>query len=81
MGREFGMKRRHSKQYNVHHRRPKCYNGSNDPNNLVVVKKSHHFAFHQLFSENGHAMDVHAIARTLNDTWIDPRYKLVVERR
>lgn len=52
-----------------HHRRSRHQNGTNDPENL--------FAFHTLFWDG----EPHRVAKILNDTYIDPNFKLVVVKR
>ena len=61
----------------IHHRRSKHHNGDNSPDNLSRVPKTKHQSFHHLFFSG----EPHNVARILNDTWIDPRYLLVVVER
>ena len=65
--------------YNWHHRKPKVHGGSGKINsgNMVEVRVDEHRAFHLLFG-TVHAKD---IARILNDTWIDPEWKLVAVKK
>jgi len=60
-----------------HHRKCKSNGGTYAKRNISKVKPTEHQAFHILFS-NG---DTFRIADILNETWIDPDYKLVVIRR
>lgn len=69
------MKKRKEREYDVHHRKPKCLGGSDEPSNLSRVLLTKHRAFHQLF---GHGGDVRLIAKQLNDIWLDPKYQFVV---
>ncbi len=60
-------------QVDRHHRRPRSRGGSNHPNNISVVRRSDHKAYHRLFSN----MLPDELAAMLTDTWIDPDYYLV----
>jgi hypothetical protein len=66
------MKRANSR----HHRRARVHGGKNG-DNVVMVDQRLNRAYHQLFGPG----DVHHIAQTLNETWIDERYVLVVQLR
>ena len=59
----------------VHHRRCKSNGGRNQPENLVYVDQLKHRAWHILFGN----MKIDQIAYVLNNTWIDPRFKLIVQ--
>jgi len=59
-----------------HHRKPVKNGGSDHPNNISLVSKTKHQAFHTLFG----TMDPQGIADELNNTWIDPNYRLIVVR-
>ena len=58
-----------------HHRRPKENFGSDDESNISYVTEKRHRAYHILF---GSGANVHAIAKQLNEVWIDPAFRLVV---
>ena len=62
---------------NRHHRLPKSRGGTDKfpPNNISVVLKRHHQMYNELFGTNPTA---HQVAKILSDTWIDPRYVIVV---
>lgn len=60
-----------------HHRMPKSKGGEDDYNNISIVPKHYHRAFHLLFS-NGTPYEV---ANILNAVWISPDYELVVRRK
>jgi len=62
---------------NRHHRKCKSNGGDYSKRNISRVKMDEHQAFHKLFLNN----DTYGIARILNETWIDPDYKLVVIRK
>ena len=62
---------------NIHHKKPISLGGTNHPDNLVRVKRSLHSHWHSLF----HTMSPEEIAKEINRTWLDPEFKLVVERR
>jgi len=66
-------------EYNWHHRKPKKIGGSGRLNsgNMVEVRIDHHRAFHLLFGIES----VPEIARILNETWIDPGWKLVAIKK
>ena len=59
-----------------HHRIPRSRNGSNKKSNIAIVLKSRHQAFHFLWG----VMSVFEIAEDLNKNWIDPSYRLIVEK-
>jgi hypothetical protein len=44
---------------------------------MVTVPVSKHIAWHILFKN----YDVHAIATVINETWLDPDFVLVVQRK
>lgn len=60
-----------------HHRKCKSNGGTRIKRNISKVKPTEHKAFHILFSNK----DTYGIAEILNETWIDPDYKLIVVRR
>ena len=62
-------------QKNRHHRKARSNGGKSNQGNVVRVNKDLHDSFHHLF---GNAT-VHEIAKILNDTWINPDYKLIVK--
>lgn len=62
---------------NRHHRKCKINQGNNSVENISIVPVHKHRAFHILFG----TACTHEIARILTEIWIDPRFKLVVERR
>jgi hypothetical protein len=57
-----------------HHRKCKSRGGTRANGNISKVKPTLHEAYHHLF---GNA-DTFKIAEILNDTWIDPSFKLIV---
>lgn len=62
---------------NNHHRKCKSNGGTRAKRNISRVKMTDHKAFHQLFSNR----DTYEIARILNETWIDPDYRLIVVKK
>ena len=61
-----------------HHKRPRSLFGTNEPNNLIYIKATHHTAWHTLFKNFG----PHRIAKLINKLYLDPDYEfVVVERR
>jgi hypothetical protein len=60
-----------------HHRKCKSNGGDTSPGNMVLVQDQKHKAFHLLFQN--HPAEI--IAEILNQTWIDPQFKLIVRRR
>jgi hypothetical protein len=64
-------------EFDTHHRRPK-FRGGKGGRNIVKVRCVEHRAFNTLFPNSP---DVHQIAKILNDTWIDERFRLVVVTR
>lgn len=69
--------RRLDRNHDRHHRRPQAQGGAGS-DDVVIVPKHLHRAWHALF--NGF-LDPHDIAKIINDTWLDSRYVLVVRRR
>lgn len=62
-----------------HHRLGKS-NGGTDTfpeNNVILVPRRKHQRFHTMFG----SMTVEQIVAELNEVWIDPRVKLVIEER
>jgi len=72
------MGKPHEKQLTRHHRKPRAKGGNDLPTNISMVTTKKHESYHILF---GHGGDVEETARILNETWIDPEYKLVVVRK
>ena len=68
---------RKDKMKQKHHRLPKSRGGKATPENLSLVPKHCHRAYHLLFDVH----NVYEVARILNKTWIDCRYVLVVRKR
>lgn len=61
--------------FNKHHRLPRSRGGSSSSANISIVPKRHHNIYNELFGSNPTA---HEVAKILSDTWIDPRYVIVV---
>lgn len=59
--------------YNRHHLVPRSNGGTDDPENISVVPRHLHKAWHLLFSN----MSPTDIANAINDKWISKEYKLV----
>jgi len=59
-----------------HHRKARKNSGTNDQSNISMVPRKHHEAFHILFKTDS----VYKIAEKLNNIWIDPEYRLIVEK-
>jgi hypothetical protein len=64
--------------YNKHHRLPRSRGGTDNPDNISIVRKRHHLIFNELFGSNPTA---HEVAKILSDVWIDPRYEIIVRRK
>jgi len=62
---------------NRHHRKCKINGGSNTKRNISIVKKTEHQLFHAFFG----TLDTFGIAQKLNETWVDPSFKLIVVKR
>lgn len=60
-----------------HHRKPRALGGGNDPRNISLVSRKKHQSFHTLFG----SMTVQAIARELNQVWLDREFVLVPVKR
>lgn len=60
-----------------HHRRCRSRGGSSRPENISIVARKYHEAWHVL-TENRHPID---IARMLTEVYIDPEWMLIPVRR
>ena len=60
-----------------HHRVQRCRGGSNNDDNISLVTKTKHRAYHTLFKN----MTVHQIANELSEVWIDPQYEIIVQKK
>lgn len=60
-----------------HHRKPRSLGGTRQKGNMSKVSSSKHEAWHTLFQN----YTPEKIAQIINDVWLDPDFKLVVERR
>lgn len=60
-----------------HHRKCKSNGGTRIKRNISIVKPNFHQAYHIMFAN----ADTFGIAKILNETWIDPDYKLIVVKR
>jgi hypothetical protein len=65
------------KHTHKHHRRPRSQGGGNEPENISVVNRDKHDAWHFLFKN----YNPEQIAIIINNVWLDPRYKFVVKKR
>ena len=64
--------RKKNVEMDTHHRVPKVRGGKGG-SNTIRVRRVLHIAYNQLFS----TLDPEGVAKVLNETWIDPHYKLV----
>jgi hypothetical protein len=62
----------------LHHRKPKSLGGTRERRNIALVPEHKHKAFNLLFTGNPTPWK---IATVINETWIDPDYEVVVQRR
>ena len=62
---------------NRHHRKPKSRGGGNGDRNISVVPIAQHQAWHTMFAN----MEPWDIAERINQVWLDPGYRFIVERR
>lgn len=71
------MKKKAKTDY--HHRLPRSRGGTDffPEGNLVRVNKVRHANWHRLWADRS----LEEIVDEMNELWIDPRYKLVIERR
>lgn len=60
-----------------HHRRCKSNGGHNGPNNISIVERVKHNAFHTLFGNK----TTEEITEVLNRVWINPNYMLIVKEK
>ena len=66
-----------SRNQSRHHRRSKYEQGSNNPENISIVTKNRHRAFHLLFRHG----NPQYIAEQLNKIWLDPAYEVVIRKK
>lgn len=59
-----------------HHRRPRSIGGTNAGNNISLVHRDEHMAWHRLFKN----FSAQAIAEIISSTWLDPKYKMLSVR-
>lgn len=77
-------RRNRLRRTNKHHRLSRSRTGGIPNNgtvngipNVIIVDYKRHQWFHNMFPDT----NPHAIAETLNETWIDPTYKLICVKR
>jgi len=61
----------------VHHRKQRCFGGGDGPANTSEVPCRKHVAWHILFDKK----TPEEIVKEINEIWIDPQYKFVLESR
>lgn len=66
-------KQKEPRDMDRHHRLPRSRGGSNSPNNIAIVEREMHRAWHKLVGN----MNAEEAAAMLTDTWIDPNYYFV----
>lgn len=59
--------------YTRHHKKCRSNGGNDDPDNISIVPRHYHQAWHLIFSN----MTPETIARVINDRWIPKDYKFV----
>lgn len=64
---------RKPREMDKHHRLPRTRGGSNSAENISIVERRLHVAWHALVGN----MTAPEIARMLSDTWIDPEYYFI----
>lgn len=64
-------------EYDKHHRLPRSRGGKNNHENISVVPRDLHIAWHKLVGN----MTAQEAAKMLSDTWIDPDYYLIAVPR
>lgn len=67
-------KKRHDHK---HHRKPRSLGGDNSKENISVVDRDKHDAWHLLFKNH----PPERIAIIINNIWLDPNYYFEVRRR
>ena len=60
-----------------HHRKSQSRGGKSYARNISYVRRSTHVAYHKLFGD----AEPWRVAEILNETWIDPDYKLIAVKR
>jgi hypothetical protein len=67
------LKEKTGVSYTRHHRQCKSNNGSDDPDNISIVPRHYHYAWHLMFSN----MKPETIAQVISDRWIPKDCKFV----
>lgn len=57
-----------------HHKKPKSIGGSDSPENISMLPKNLHSAWHCLFK----TYDAHRIASLINKYYLDPAFEFIV---
>lgn len=70
-------KRKKILHFDWHHRKPRSLGGKDNDENMSHVSVSKHRAWHNLFKN----YSAEQIVKIINDIWIDPEYKLILQRR
>lgn len=60
-----------------HHRKPRSLGGGNDKENISVVCRDKHDAWHRLFKNH----PPERIALIINNVWLDPEFEFVVRKK
>lgn len=60
-----------------HHRKPRSLGGENSKENISLVDRDKHNAWHLLFKNH----PPERIAIIINNVWLDPEYEFIVFRR
>ena len=60
-----------------HHRKCRCVGGSNAPQNISMVPKKKHEAWHTLFG----SLSPYQVAKIISETWVDPSFIMVAVKR
>ena len=66
-----------SNRFQKHHRLPRSQGGGSKDGNIVIVPSNLHRAYHVLFAN----MLPEEVAKTLTDTWIDPKFELIAKKK
>jgi len=70
-------KRKKKLHHDWHHRKPRSLGGKDIDENMSHVSVSKHRAWHTLFKN----FTAEQVAKVINDIWLDPDFKLIVQRR
>ncbi len=63
--------------YDRHHRKPRSIGGGKEKENISILPRKHHEAWHLLFQN----WTAEQIAKEINAHYLDPEFKFILKRR